>query len=249
VLVDRDSHAPASAVPHEACHVSITRDAAEYRGTGGVLRDLAEEYDDDDFILVANGAQILTAPLADMVGQLYETESDVSFVAHEDGTPSGLMLIRCEALRMISAKTYVDMKEQALPVIAQRFKVTHIDHRRSTGMPLRSHQDYLAGLRWWHFNRLLQSGTHADVLRRTDFSRPNYSSSFSIIEPGAIVAPGACLHDCVVLRGAHIGSGAVAVRCVVCPGGVLAPDESAVDQLITATSRARARLNRGLQPI
>ena len=147
-----------------------------------------------------------------MVGQLYETESDVSFVAHEDGTPSGLMLIRCEALRMISAKTYVDMKEQALPVIAQRFKVTHIDHRRSTGMPLRSHQDYLAGLRWWHFNRLLQSGTHADVLRRTDFSRPNYSSSFSIIEPGAIVAPGACLHDCVVLRGAHIGSGAVAVR-------------------------------------
>jgi hypothetical protein len=127
--------------------------------------------------------------------------------------------------------------------------VTHIDHRRSTGMPLRSHQDYLAGLRWWHFNRLLQSGTHADVLRRADLNRPNYSSSFSIVEPGAIVAPGACLHDCVVLRGAHVASGAVAVRCVICPGGVLAPDESAVDQLITATSRARARLDRGLQPI
>jgi NDP-sugar pyrophosphorylase family protein len=74
--------------PHESCHVSIKRDNAEYRGTGGVIRDLAEEYQDDDFILVTNGAQILTAALAEMVDQLYETESDVSFVAHKDGRPA-----------------------------------------------------------------------------------------------------------------------------------------------------------------
>ncbi len=242
VLVDNVSFAPAAALPHEACHVSVRRDNGDYRGTGGVLRDVAEEYDDDDYLLVANGAQILTAPLIDMVSALYETESDVSFVAHQDGTPSGLMLIRCAALRIISPNAYVDMKEQALPEIARRFKVTHIDHRRSTGVPLYTHQDYVNGLRWWHQHRLMQPGTHADVLTRLA-SRESHQSTFSIVEPGATVEPGARLHDCVVLRGAHVAQDAVAVRCVLCPGSVLKAGEAAVDQLMKP-GRQPQRINR-----
>lgn len=249
VLVDRDSYLPASAPPHRGCSISIERDAAEFRGTGGVLRDLAERYDDDDFLLVANGAQVLTLPLAEMVDQLYQTEADVSFVAHQDGTPSGLMLVRCGALRMISAKGYVDMKEQALPAIARRFKVTHIDYRRPTGLLLRSYQDYLAAVRWKHHTRLIESAASDELLAADHFSRPERLPGFAIVEEGAVVEAGACLHDCVVLRGARVGAGAVVARSVLCAGSVVGPDETAVDELLCTTAPAAPRRRRILQKI
>ena len=34
----------------------VERDQSEYRGTGGVLRDLAQKYEPDDLILVANAS-------------------------------------------------------------------------------------------------------------------------------------------------------------------------------------------------
>ena len=246
VLVDHDSPMPAAAAPSGPCSVSIERDSARYRGTGGLLRDLAESYDDDDFLLVGNGAQLLTQPLAELVRQLHETEADVSFIAHQDGTPSSVMLIRCETLRDISPNGYVDLKEQALPNIARRFKVVPVDQARPTCLSLRTHRDYLAALRWWHVQRSFQSTGDIRVPAETKVA--HHVSRFSIVEHGAIVDPTACLQDCVVLRGARIGAGAVAVRSVMCAGSVLSEDETAVDQLVSPRSPAEtARAQRILQ--
>jgi exopolysaccharide biosynthesis WecB/TagA/CpsF family protein len=259
VLVDRDSHLPAAAPADGACSVSIERDAAQFRGTGGVLRDLAGEYEDDDLLLVANGAQLLTLPLPEMVDQLYQADSDVSFAAHQDGTPSGLMLIRCAALRGISEKGYVDMKEQALPAIARRFRVTHIDYRRPSGLLLRSYQDYLAAVRWRHHSRLVEAMNHADLLDAAahDPNRPDARRAgrghrlpgFSIVEDGALVDPSATLHDCVVLRGARVGANAVVARSLLCAGSALGDNETAIDQLMTAASAFPTHTHRFLQPV
>src|SRR5690606_20299334 len=98
------------------------RDPVEYRGIGGVLRDLAGDYHRDDYILVANAAQLLLSPLSELATLLAESDADgpadVSLISHRDGTPSGLMLIRCGSLWCIPQVGYVDMKEQALPMIA-----------------------------------------------------------------------------------------------------------------------------------
>jgi hypothetical protein len=40
------------------------------------------------------------------------------------------------------------------------------------------------------------------------------------------------VHDSVVLRGAVVEAGAVVVRSIVCPGGVVKKDRQAVDQLV-----------------
>jgi ADP-glucose pyrophosphorylase len=42
------------------------------------------------------------------------------------------------------------------------------------------------------------------------------------------------VHDSVVLSGAVIEAGAVVVRSIVCPGGVIKKDKHAVDQLVCA---------------
>ncbi len=76
----------------------VERDLSEYRGTGGVLRDLAADYDDDDLVLVCNAAQVLLDPLVALATALNRKSGDFTLVSHNDGTPSGVMLARCETL-------------------------------------------------------------------------------------------------------------------------------------------------------
>jgi hypothetical protein len=40
------------------------------------------------------------------------------------------------------------------------------------------------------------------------------------------------VHDSVVLKGGSVEGGAVVVRSIVCPGGVVRRDRSAVDQFV-----------------
>src|SRR6266568_3095755 len=50
--------------------LEIERDPFDFRGTGGVLRDLACQYSAGDYLLVANAAQVLCEPLADLASAL-----------------------------------------------------------------------------------------------------------------------------------------------------------------------------------
>jgi hypothetical protein len=225
VLVNRHAPEPNTAHPTHYGKFRVERDLSEYRGTGGVLRDLAAGYADDDLILVCNAAQILLDPLVALATALDRKEGDVTLVSHDNGTPSGVHLITCKTLRMIPDVGFVDMKEQALPLIASKYDVTVLHCRRPTGLPVRSQSDYLVALRHYH-RRKLGKPALSDPLAE------DWHPAFSIVEPGAIVDPRAHVHDSVVLRGAVVEAGAVVVRSIVCPGGVVKRDRPAVDQLL-----------------
>lgn len=234
VMVNHHSYDPASADPRYYGTFRVERDLSEYRGTGGVVRDLASDYDDDDLILVANGRQVLLDPLPALVTALARLGGDVGVVAHEDGTPGGLMLVRCRTLRLISEAGFVDMKEQALPRIAQEFAVRVDQRRRPTGLPVRSLEDYVLALRCYHRRK---AGKSAAI----DPLAEDWSSSFALVEPGATVDPSARLHDAVVLRGGAVEAGAVLVRSVVCADGVVRRDKTAVDQVVCEAGDRRSR--------
>jgi N-acetylglucosaminyldiphosphoundecaprenol N-acetyl-beta-D-mannosaminyltransferase len=232
VMVNQGSAEPTSAEERHFGLFTVERDRSEYRGTGGVLRDLAAEYDDEDLVLVANAAQIMLDPLASVASALERRGGDVGLVSHEDGTPTGVMLLTCKTLRMISEVGYVDMKEQALPEIASQFKVRVLRRRRPTGLPIRSLENYIQGLRLHHRLRAGKSAV-------TDPLAEDWGPAFSLIEDGAVVGAGARVHDSVVLADGVIEPGAVVVRCVVCRGGVVKRDRTAVDQFITGTNESR----------
>src|SRR4051794_41157339 len=100
-MVNQTSPEPTSADPKHYGTFRVERDLSEYRGTGGVLHDLARDYADDDLILMGNAAQILLDPLATVVAAMQRKGGDVALVSHEDGTPSGIMLLTCKTLRLI----------------------------------------------------------------------------------------------------------------------------------------------------
>jgi N-acetylglucosaminyldiphosphoundecaprenol N-acetyl-beta-D-mannosaminyltransferase len=227
VMVNQNSPEPTSAAPRYEGTFRVERDLSEYRGTGGVLRDLAADYADDDLILVANAAQILLDPLAAIATALDRKQGDFSLVSHNDGTPSGVMLVSCKTLRLIPTTGYVDMKEQALPAIAARYDVTVMHRRRPTGLAVRTLTDYVSALRHYHRRRQGKPALNDPLAE-------DWRPAFALVEEGATVDPRAHVHDSVVLKGGIVEGGAVVVRSVICAGGVVRKDRSAVDQFVCA---------------
>jgi N-acetylglucosaminyldiphosphoundecaprenol N-acetyl-beta-D-mannosaminyltransferase len=234
VLVNQGSSDLVSMAGGNLPNLRIERDFAEYRGTGGVLGDLAKDYGDQDLILVANAAQLLMDGLYPLAQALDESGGQVSLMAHQDGTPSGLMLITCGALRLIPRSGFVDMKEQALPGIAGEYEVTVVNRRRPTGLPIRSLSEYIAGLRQYHRTRVGKPAI-------SDPLAEEWRPTFSIVEEGAQVDGLARIHDAVVLKGARVEAGAVLVRSVVCPDVVVRRDRTAVDRIVAANDGTRQR--------
>lgn len=213
--------------------IRVERDPFDYRGTGGVLRDLAAEFADEDLLLVANAAQVLTEPLAAIAVELAQAGGDVSLISHLDGTPSGLMLVRCQALRGLPATGFVDMKEQALPLISRNYDVTVVHRHQPTGLPVRTLDNYIEALRTHH--KSMQGKATGGAFAE------DWEPTFVIVENGARVDPAARLHDAVVLSGGLVEADACAVHSIVCAGGVLRRSQMVVDNFVTAGENGRAR--------
>ena len=227
LLLSNGQARPVSQVAPANVGFAIKDDTAAYRGTGGVLRDLCKNYEDNDWILVANAAQLLMEPLSVLAAALAHKRADVTLINHIDGTPSGLMLIRCAALRVIKPIGYVDMKEQALPQISKQFDVKVVHCRRPTGCSIRSSTDYIAAV------RQLARGGRRDRRHAIDPLAEDFARSFAIIEPGAAVDPDAYLHDAVVLRGARVESSAAVVRSILAADAIVTRSTRVVDQLVS----------------
>jgi len=225
VVIGRNCAAPQKAVSAPGVHLTIERDPMEFRGTGGVLRDLAHEYQDEDLLLVATANQLCTEPLPLLAERLWSGSGDVRLLAGPHQEPAGLLMLRCGCLRDIASSGFVDLKEQALPEIATRYSVRVINAGESAGQSIRRWQDYLAALRLRH----QPPGEHAASAFDED-----WQPRFSVVEEGANVDPSAGVHDSVVLAGGRVSSKASVVRCLIGPGGVVRSGEAVVGRLITA---------------
>ena len=207
--------------------VKFDHDPSEWRGTGGVLRDISTAYAPDDLLVVANAAQFLLRPLAELVAELDALRADLAVLAHRDGTPSTLMLVRCGCLKSLPELGFLDMKEQAIPLLAAAHDVRVVCVERPVTLGLRTARTYLAGLRGLH------AAAHGG-------NGEDWRSAFAIVEEGATVNARTRLHDSVVLRGGRVGEGAVLVRSVVCSGGTVPRNAVIVDQLISSEGQSSA---------
>ncbi len=206
--------------------MTVEQDPAEFRGTGGLLSDLAEGYHDDEQILVIHASRLLFAPLSDLVLQLMNAGGDVAMLVRPDHSPGGIMRMCCGSLRLVNKVGFVDLNEQALPLIAKRYDVRVARYDGRVAMSLRTLDDYLEALREYHCR----------ATGRLDERRPfgeTWKPTFAILEGGAAIHERAVIHDSVVLSGARVDNGAVVVRSVVCPGAVVGPGERAIDCLVT----------------
>jgi UDP-N-acetylglucosamine transferase subunit ALG13 len=224
VLLDQASQTPTLPQGLPGITLSVERDHAEFRGTGGVLRDVCESYDDDDWVLVANAAQLLFEPLKESVEKLAVAGGEVNVVNEHQGIPNGLILVRCGVLRSISEVGFHDMKEQVVPALAARRLVKVVSGNGATSAPIHNLKDYTSALRRY------QSG--GDDGGGGAFAE-RWQPKFAIREQGSVVASSAIIHDSVILEGAAVERDAVVVRSVVGSGARVLPGQVVIDQIIS----------------
>ena len=220
-------------------HLSIEQETASYRGSGGAVRDAAAAYGEAERILVASAGQVLVTPVVELFNALQALHADAAVLAHRDGTPGGMSYLRCGALRDIPERGFVDLKEQALPRLAERHDVRVLEAGGDGVLPVRTGSDYLAALRWHH--RGGQAGNGAEASGRDPAFAEDWQRTFAIVEPGATVDSGAWIHDSVVLAGARVDAGATVVRSIVGPAGHVPRRGRAVDEIVTGESNGRHR--------
>jgi hypothetical protein len=231
MIYDADGETPRGVEGADPGSCVVEQDPSPIRGVAGLLADATKEIDDDQYIVVSNGALVFLEPFGELVASMAATEADVSFVASRDGAPVGIWLIRCGVLRSIKSVGYIDLKEQALESWNQTHKVRVVERPRAYSMPTRSLQEYLDAL------HALSIGSGYGASVDEDPYREEWESSFRILEQGAEVAEDAVLHDAVALSGSRVGKGAVVVRSVLCEGAVVAPGAMVADKVVTGTVR------------
>jgi len=218
--------------PVRACRFFYVPDPSELRGTGGVLRDLAERFADDQLLLVSTGATVLLEPLEDLYDALLAAKADVAFIVHEEEA-SNLMLVRCGSLRELPAVGFVDFKEQAVPRIKSSGPVIALTSPTPAAMTMRNASQYLEALRRIHnLTSVPDEAQTAPSVPRA--FRETWMSSFAIVEQGADVDATATIHDSVVLRGAKVGRRALVARSVVSPNMVVSDDETFIGRVLSS---------------
>jgi NDP-sugar pyrophosphorylase family protein len=143
-----------------------------------------------------------------------------------------MMLFRCAVLRQIPASGYVDLKEQALPLLAAQFNIRHLPQPTPTALPIRTLEQYITAMQCRYRRRLGRTGP---VNPFDEDCRP----TFAIVEEGASISAEARVHDAVILRGARVESKAIVVRSIVCPGAVVLAGQRVVGELVTASALVR----------
>ena len=225
LIIDRRASKPRLSLCEGMVNLSVEHDPHEYRGTAGILRDVSLNYDDDDYIVVATAAQILLEPLETLLDELASKANDISLVAHDDGTPCGLMLIRCACLREIPGIGDIDLKEQAFPEIAKHYQVHVFRRVRPSGLPIRTLEDYIEALR--AYRRMLTGNGYHDA------EEDGYSL-FEIIEDGAVVdrSPSASQAPVSAERWGVLKGSRALFRSIVGPQGVV-QQKTLVGQIIS----------------
>lgn len=231
VSVDRTGHLPRATTTAECPRVEIeaARDAGEYRGTAGVVKDLTKGYGDDDWVMVGAANQMQRESLVDVFEALKERGESVSVVPSGDGEVAGMFLLRCARLKDVPEVGFVDLKEQAIPAARGHAPLAVVRRPAGSLLPVRTLAEYVRTLRVIHGG----GDANGPGASREDPFGETWKSVFSIVESGAQVAGGAILQDAVVLAGGVVERGAVVARSVVCAGGTVQRGQHIVESIVT----------------
>ncbi len=226
VIVSKPLALPRNVVAVAGVNISLEYDKIELRGTGGLIRDIADDYGDDDEVLVATANQVLLRPLHELYSMLANLNADIGLLAEPGGGAVGVHLMRCGALREIRAKGFVDLKEQALPELAKTCNVRVVMSQRPVALPVRTLEQYIRTL------RAMSEGT-AELSAPDPYSE-EWTPTFSLVDESATVAKDALVHDSVVMATAKVGAGAVLVRSLVCEGATVQPGQTVFDTIVAS---------------
>ncbi len=225
----------------------IIAEPTAWRGTAGVLRDVTDDLQPADVVVVAEASCLPPVSLRPLIEAMSDDAFGVVGVG-DDQVPAGVYLFTRQALERVAAIGYQDVKEQMLPALHQADLPVRCARLGDEVHRIRDRSSYLQAVSY--------SLEHANPGRPPQLVAPQASVSgsallegFCLVEPGAIIEDGAVVHDSIVLAGATVGGGAVVTRSVLGPRVTVVARARIVQDVVVegvpSTARGQAVGTRG----
>lgn len=220
------------------------------RGPAGCVRDAVAAFG-TDYVVVVDGTVIPQVDIDELIAVHQEHRSAVTVVTSEYRNipnrlpltiPIGIYVISAEAIEMIAATGYQDIKEELIPALHEKgmrvegFNV-QLPSPRVTGVAT-----YFAVNDWM----IEQAGQAKDMLDDNEADDPSHGTTSSQIDPSAkfvgpvMVGPGTVVGPDVIVIGptsiganCRIGAGTVISRSSIWEGSLIG-DSCVIDRSVVA---------------
>jgi len=201
----------------------IVRDASEYRGPAGTLRDATSDLLEEDAVLVAEGSRVVAADLTAFVKTHLARACDASVAVNPDGSPAGVYCFTAKALRQIPTVGFMDLKEQFLSRLVDTGHSVRVFRLDAPGvLQCRTRTDFLAAA----------MAVVANAASNEDSASVNPGPA--ILSRSAVVDPTAFVAHAVIGPNSRVEAGAVLVRSLVTGSAVVPAGASLCDAVVSA---------------
>lgn len=217
---------------HRATPFRVIVEPAAWRGTAGVLRDVTDDLDDAQPVLVVEASCLPPLSLRPLLDAMDDRTAGVVGVGGFD-EPGGVYVLRRDAIASASTVGYRDFKEQLLPALHEAGSAVRTADLGGPVHRVWDRRSYLHAVQ--HY-----ISTRRDVRReqlaetRSAVSGTAIVEGFVLLGSGAVVEDGAVVHESIILDGATVGGGAVVSRSIVGPLAQLAPRTRVVRRIVDA---------------
>lgn len=202
-------------------NVRCVAEPKAWRGPAGILRDVTDDLDGADAVIVVEALRLPPLALRPLVDAFAgEFDGVVGLVGRDQ--PAGLYVFRQRVLQQASAIGYCDLKEQLVPAVSRAGARITAALLGEIAYTIRNRGEYLAAVQ-----ASLAQSPGLDPPKRiaaaAAVSRSALLEGFCVIEPDAVIGDGAVVHNSVVLSQAVIGGGAIVSRSVIGSSVAIAP--------------------------
>ena len=211
-----------------------------WRGTAGVLRDVAQEYAKSEILLAVEGACLPPSSLASFVAACNSEKTGAVGITHKSD-PVGVYVFHRSVMKHVPTVGFFDVKEQLLPQMYAKKIGAHAVQISNNFIRLRDRQTYLSAMSEY---ALQQDNSDSCVNGKVPQSNKNYQLvDTCVIEPTAFVGDGSVLRRSIVFTGAKIGVNTVINECII-GSGVVVPNGLIVSQTIVTQENISSIMSR-----
>ncbi len=211
-------------------NVHCVAEPKAWRGPGGILRDVTDDLDGADAVIIIEALRLPPPTLRPLVNAFARAFDGVVGLVGRD-QPGGIYVFRQRVLQQAPAIGYCDLKEQLVPSASRGGAKITTAPLSEVAYTIRDRPEYLAAVR----ASLAQSPGLDPPTRIAGAAAVSSSAlleGFCVIEPDAVIGDGAVVHDSVVLSQAVIGGGAIVSRSVIGSSVAIAPRCQVVQKIV-----------------
>lgn len=216
-------------------------ESGRWRGTAGVLRDVAQEYAKSEILLAVEAACYPSENLASLVAACDSQTMGVVGITH-NATPVGVYAFHRSVMKHVPKVGFFDVKEQLLPQMYAKKIGAQALHITNNFIRILDRKTYISAVSQYALQHDNMSDSCNGYLHQSQNSYRLVDAC--VIDATASIGDGSVIRKSIVLSGAKIGANAVINESII-GSGVVVPKGRVVSQAIVTKDNVASIIGGG----